>query len=154
MNGKHHRDGGLPAVEWADGHKEWYVNGYLHRDPVNGISLPAIEYTNGDKKWYVDGDLHREGGLPAYEGINGEKEWWMNGVKIPQPPPDWTISQKPHVWTGQTCVITLETIQNDSEICKCDVCSALMLFDSLEEWLKTSNTCPHCRSLWTNYTKY
>ena len=134
------------------------MNSQRHRDPVNGVGLPAVERVNGDKEWYVNGQLHRDPvnviSLPAYKGANGDKEWWMNGVQIPQPPPVWTTFQKQPVWTGQTCVITLETIQNDSEVCKCDVCLALILFDSLQEWLKTSNTCPHCRSPWINYTKY
>ena len=47
LNGKLHREDG-PAVERADGHKEWYVKGKLHRE--NG---PAIEWANGDKEWSV-----------------------------------------------------------------------------------------------------
>jgi hypothetical protein len=26
-HGQRHRDGGLPAIEYADGHKEYWVNG-------------------------------------------------------------------------------------------------------------------------------
>jgi hypothetical protein len=48
MNILHRRDG--PACEYADGTKEWYVDGKLHR-----IDGPAIEYANGSKQWYVDG---------------------------------------------------------------------------------------------------
>ena len=44
----HRLDG--PAVEYAAGTKEWYVDGELHR--VDG---PAIEYSSGDHYWYVDG---------------------------------------------------------------------------------------------------
>ena len=58
-----HREGGLPAIERADGRKEWYVNGQLHRDG----GLPAVEYADGSKSWYVNGERHREGGLPAVE---------------------------------------------------------------------------------------
>ena len=148
--GQLHRDGGLPAREYTNGTNEWYVNGQLHRDG----GLPAQEYANGDKFWYVNDKLHREGGLPAVECADGDKQWWVNGVQIPQPPPVWTTSQKQPDWTGQTCVITLETIGSDSEVCKCDVCLALMLFGVLEEWLNTDDTCPHCRSPWTNYTNY
>ena len=33
-NGKRHRKDG-PAIEWADGHKEWYPNGkYITNDPL------------------------------------------------------------------------------------------------------------------------
>jgi hypothetical protein len=50
---KLHRDNDLPAVEFVDGDKYWYVNGLLHRN--NG--LPAIEYisgyTSGCKLWYI-----------------------------------------------------------------------------------------------------
>jgi hypothetical protein len=45
----YHRIDG-PAIEWADGDKEWYVDDKLHR-----LDGPAIEYANGDKYWYVDG---------------------------------------------------------------------------------------------------
>jgi len=55
---------------------------------------------------------------------------------------------------GQTCVISLETIQNDSEACQCGVCRSLSLFIAMEEWLRVNATCPHCRSPWTNWTKY
>ena len=34
----YHRDGGLPAIEHADGGKEWWVDGVLHRDD----DLPAL----------------------------------------------------------------------------------------------------------------
>ena len=32
QNGKFHRDGDLPAIEWASGDKEWYKNGELHHN--------------------------------------------------------------------------------------------------------------------------
>lgn len=47
VNGKLHRDGGLPAIE-ITGRKECWVYNNRHRD--NG--LPAIEYADGNKKWY------------------------------------------------------------------------------------------------------
>ena len=34
--GHPHRRGGLPAVEWANGSKEWWVNGKRHREPPFG----------------------------------------------------------------------------------------------------------------------
>ena len=67
-NGKEiaHRDGGLPAVEWADGcYKEWYVNGERHR---NG-GLPAIEQVNGCKEWYVNGKYDFSRGFPYFYNI-------------------------------------------------------------------------------------
>ena len=44
-----HREDG-PAIEWADGSKEWYRNGQLHREDG-----PAIEYKSGTEEWYLFG---------------------------------------------------------------------------------------------------
>jgi len=148
LNGKRHREAGLPAVEWANGRKEWYVDGLYHRDG----GLPAIELTNGAKWWYVDGKCHRPDSLPAVERANGEKEWWLNGVR--HYPDRWTQQPMTPVMVGQECVISLETIQADSEVCKCGVCHSLSLFPAMEEWLGVNSTCPHCRSEWTNWVKY
>ena len=38
-------------------------------------------YPNGHKEWYLNGTLHREDG-PAVEGANGEKEWWLNNEEV------------------------------------------------------------------------
>jgi hypothetical protein len=75
LNGKFHREDG-PAIEWADGYKEWYLNGKLHREDG-----PAIDYTNGYKAWYINNKLHREDG-PAIEWTNGDKEWHVNGKRL------------------------------------------------------------------------
>jgi hypothetical protein len=72
VNGKIHRDDG-PTRELANGHKEWWANGQLHR--TDG---PAIEGYDGDKEWYVDGKLHRIDG-PAIEESDGSKEWYVDG---------------------------------------------------------------------------
>jgi hypothetical protein len=48
-NGKLHCTDG-PAVKWADGSCEWWVDGKSHR--VDG---PAIEYANGYHEWWIDG---------------------------------------------------------------------------------------------------
>ena len=69
--GEIHRDGG-PAVENADGTKEWWVDGKRHRE--NG---PAIEYHYGAKVWYREGRLHREDG-PAVVHAENTKEWYLN----------------------------------------------------------------------------
>ena len=50
QRGKRHREGGLPACEYADGGKEWHFNGQLHREG----GLPAIEFADGTKEWYVN----------------------------------------------------------------------------------------------------
>jgi len=62
-----------PAIEYADGSKEWYQNGKLHR--TDG---PAVEYADGDKEWYQNGNKHRING-PAVEDANGYKAWYQNG---------------------------------------------------------------------------
>ena len=61
---------------YPNGHKEWRLNGDLHREDG-----PAIESANGDKEWYLNGDLHREDG-PAVEFANGTKEWYLNDEKV------------------------------------------------------------------------
>jgi hypothetical protein len=50
-SGQKHRDDDLPAIIWADGAQEWYVNGRRHRD--NG--LPAFIDPDGTQYWYVNG---------------------------------------------------------------------------------------------------
>lgn len=50
LNGKHHRDDDLPAMEWTNGAKAWFRHGLLHRDG----DLPAIVNGN-DMKWYQSG---------------------------------------------------------------------------------------------------
>lgn len=69
----HRLDG--PAIERADGRKEWWINGKRHR--VDG---PAVHNPSGLKSWWVNGQLHRTDG-PAVEWSNGTKEWYFNGTK-------------------------------------------------------------------------
>ena len=70
--GQRHRLDG-PAIEDADGSKEWYQKGQLHR--TDG---PAIEHADGTKYWCQKGQLHRTDG-PAVERADGTKEWSVNG---------------------------------------------------------------------------
>lgn len=65
----HRLDG--PAVEYADGSKDWWVEGKRHR-----LDGPAIERANGHKEWFVQGKCHRLDG-PAFENASGYKEWWV-----------------------------------------------------------------------------
>ncbi len=125
VHGQHHRDGGLPAVERANGYKAWWVNGKLHRDG----GLPAIKRANWDMEWWVNGLRHREGGLPAVEMKDGDREWWLNGVR--HYPDRWTQQPMTPVMVGNSCVISLETIQSNSEVCKCGVCHSLSLFSAM-----------------------
>jgi hypothetical protein len=47
MNIRHREDG--PAIERADGSKEWYLNDQLHREDGH-----AIEYADGSKYWFLN----------------------------------------------------------------------------------------------------
>ena len=73
VNGKIHRLDG-PAIEWSNGHKEWWLNDKRHR-----LDGPAIEWSHG-KQWWVNNKLHRSDG-PAVERSNGDNEWWVDGKK-------------------------------------------------------------------------
>jgi len=70
-NGELHRLDG-PAIEGADGHKEWWINDKRHR-----LDGPAIEWADGTKEWWINDKRHRLDG-PAYEGADGHKAWWIN----------------------------------------------------------------------------
>ena len=74
LDGIRHREGG-PAIEWANGHKDWFFNGQRHR--TDG---PAIEWSSGTKEWILNGELHRVDG-PAVELANGTKMWFLNGER-------------------------------------------------------------------------
>jgi len=63
-------------IENANGDKQWYLNGKLHREDG-----PAVEWTSGSKSWYLNGEKHREDG-PAIEKANGHKRWYLNGKKL------------------------------------------------------------------------
>jgi len=52
-DGKFHRLDG-PAVEYNNGHKEWYQNGKLHR-----LDGPAVEYVDGRKEWWIRNKLYK-----------------------------------------------------------------------------------------------
>ena len=75
QNGKLHRDDG-PAVEDASGGKWYYQNDKLHRDDG-----PAVLYSNGDKEYCQNGKLHRDDG-PAVEFASGDKCYYLNGKEL------------------------------------------------------------------------
>jgi hypothetical protein len=56
-NGDLHREDG-PAIIWASGDKEWWLNGRRHREDG-----PAIEWANGKKTWYINGKFYPENSL-------------------------------------------------------------------------------------------
>ena len=66
--GRLHRTDG-PAVEHANGTKEWCQNGCLHREDG-----PAVVCENGRREWFLNGVLHRTDG-PAVEHGLISREW-------------------------------------------------------------------------------
>jgi hypothetical protein len=73
MNGKLHRDDDLPAIEYTNGGKSWYINGEQRREN----DLPTAVFGNGNTVWHINGKLHRLGGLPAIIHTNGNKWWYI-----------------------------------------------------------------------------
>jgi len=69
-----HREDG-PAIEYANGDKDWCIDGYIHREDG-----PARECVNGYKEWRITGKRHREDG-PAREYSDGRKEWYLDDIK-------------------------------------------------------------------------
>ena len=55
----------MSKLKIEDGNRYWY-NEYhqLHR-----IDGPAIEWNNGHKEWWINGRLHRDNDLPIIECI-------------------------------------------------------------------------------------
>lgn len=49
-SGQRHRTDG-PALEYADGYKEWWIKGQVHR--TDG---PAVEYADDYGEWYLEGE--------------------------------------------------------------------------------------------------
>lgn len=60
----------LPAIEYTNGDKMYYIMGKLHRS--NG--LPAMEYSNGNCVYYEYGKLHRLHNLPAVDKSRIKKD--------------------------------------------------------------------------------
>ncbi len=83
----HRLDG--PAVEFADGSKEWYVDDKRHR-----LDGPAFEWSDGSKVWYVNGKCHRLDG-PAIEYVDGDKEWYVDGKEMTEKEFNEYIKPKP-----------------------------------------------------------
>ena len=54
LNSKRHREDG-PAIEFADGDKQWYINDKRHREDG-----PAIDFANGGKSWFINGEYLTE----------------------------------------------------------------------------------------------
>ena len=53
---------------------------YLN-DKLHSTDGPAIERANGSKEWYLNGERHRTDG-PAIEWADGSKAWYLNGQQV------------------------------------------------------------------------
>ena len=53
-----------------------------------------------------------------------------------------------------TCVITLESIEENANIVRCEQCYKSCLMTSMNEWFKVSKSCPHCRASMSEYAMY
>lgn len=53
----------LPAIIWANGSQDWYLDGNRHRvdKDAEGNTLPAMIKADGEKQWYIHGECKREG---------------------------------------------------------------------------------------------
>ena len=61
------------------GTKRYYSNKQM--TVLNREDGPAVEFANGFKEWHVNGKLHREDG-PAFEYADVYKSWWVNGLRL------------------------------------------------------------------------
>jgi len=96
--GQSHRLDG-PAIEYPDGHKEWWANNKLHR-----LDGPAVEWPDGTKFWWVNGRPHRLDG-PAVIWPDGHKEWWVEGKlhRLDGPAIIWEDGSK-EWWVNNECI--------------------------------------------------
>ncbi len=75
----------------ADGTREWYRRGRLHREDG-----PAIELSDGSKGWAEDGVWHRVGG-PAVELADGTTQSYIRG-RPPVAPCDFANHRLPQTF--------------------------------------------------------
>jgi hypothetical protein len=45
-----------------------------------------------------------------------------------------------------SCIITMEPIEPNNDIVQCNQCRKICMMEAMNEWFKTSKTCPHCRA--------
>ncbi len=67
---------------------------YNEKDQIHRLDGPAVEWANGYKEWWVKGKLHRLDG-PAVEGTNGYKSWWVKGKPMTEKEFNEYIKPKP-----------------------------------------------------------
>ena len=62
-----------------EGNKFYYSDrAMVIRHKLNG---PAVEWADGDKEWSVNGTLHRGDGPAIMSALNGNK-WFLNGREV------------------------------------------------------------------------
>jgi hypothetical protein len=61
--------------------KDEWGNLDLNSITFHRIDGPAIEYANGTKQWWINNELHRIDG-PAVEQADGSKEWYVNDNQL------------------------------------------------------------------------
>ena len=103
--GQLHRKHG-PAIEKANGHLHWLVNGRRHRIDGPAVVIPttyreywvdgrrhrsdgpAVEYSDGAEEYWCEGKRHRIGGPAVIHPKHlREEEWWINGIRYNAPRP-------------------------------------------------------------------
>ena len=75
-NFQFHREDG-PAVEHADGGREWWIDGKLHREDGPAVIKESVT------SYWNKGKLNRING-PAVIYANGAEEFWENGACLSQ----------------------------------------------------------------------
>jgi hypothetical protein len=81
-----HRDNDLPAVEYDNGSREWWVHGkrlrWDPRSPTEILCDPTNYNVAGTRIWHsLDSKKHRDDDNPAVIHADGTKEWWFNGQR-------------------------------------------------------------------------
>lgn len=77
-----HRCDDLPAVERADGRREWWYLGQRFREGDRPTAIRA----DGTMEWYdKKGRRHRPNGLPAIVWADGRLGWYVDGAKQRKP---------------------------------------------------------------------
>ena len=52
------------------------------------------------------------------------------------------------------CSICFSNIENENKYMNCNTCNKNFMAESLRQWLIQDNSCPLCRSVWTNRIIY
>ena len=70
------------------------IRWYNDKDQLHRLDGPAVEYAFGSNEWYVNGQLHRLDG-PALEHDDGSEWWYVNGERMTEEEFDEYIKPKP-----------------------------------------------------------